>query len=114
MNLIFRLLLIFFCGNTLQAAEPFISKHRSNDMLVLKEKSSSLSFLCNESTDKGILRAVYNLQQDFVSVTGEAPLLVNTFSVSPSMVVIIGSFGEDYVIDDLVKTKKTECNRSEE
>jgi len=98
--------LIFFCGNTLQAAEPFISKHRSNDMLVLKEKSSSLSFLCNESTDKGILRAVYNLQKDFASVTGEAPLLVNALSVSPSMVVIIGSFGEDSVIDDLVKQKK--------
>lgn len=89
-----------------KAAQPFITTEKVQNVMVLKEKSKSLSFFINSGTDAGILRAVYNLQSDFEKVTGDRPVVFNQNPNADSPLIIIGMIGSNSVIDDLVKQKK--------
>ncbi|WP_281635510.1 glycosyl hydrolase 115 family protein [Flavobacterium marginilacus] len=90
----------------LKAAEPFITAEKSADAVVLKEKSLRLSLFVNNGTDKGILRAVNNLQSDFEKVTGDKPAILNQIVSTSSPLIIIGTIGTNSAIDDLIKLKK--------
>jgi hypothetical protein len=105
LKFIVTLVTICFFGS-LKAAEPFITTEKSSDVAVLKEKSLRLSLFINNGTDKGILRAVNNLQSDFERVTGDKPTIFNQISSTSSTLVIIGTIGTNSVIDDLIKQKK--------
>lgn len=89
-----------------KAAQPFITTEKVQNVMVLKEKSKSLSFFINSGADAGILRAVYNLQSDFEKVTGDRPVVFNQNPNADSPLIIIGMIGSNSVIDDLVKQKK--------
>ena len=97
-------LIVFSC--TFLKAQSFITTQKSDNVIVLKEKSSPLSFLVSNGTDAGILRAITNLQVDFEKVTGEKPSILNQKTNSSSPLIIIGTIGTNSVIDDLVKAKK--------
>ncbi|GGF02095.1 glycosyl hydrolase 115 family protein [Flavobacterium limi] len=104
---IFIITLLTICiSGTSKAAQPFITDKKSGDILVLKEKSTSLSFFVNIGTDPGIGRAVSNLQSDFEKVTGQKPAVFNQNPNSSSPLIIIGAIGTNSIIDDLVKQKK--------
>lgn len=101
--------LIFVLASTLsKASQPFITEDKSQNVMVLKEKSLSLSFFINPNLDAGILRAVHNLQSDFEKVTGQRPLILNQNPNASSPLIIIGTIGSNSVIDDLIKQKKIE------
>src|SRR5215207_242988 len=101
---ILTLLIVFSC--TFLKAQSFITTQKGDNVMVLKEKSSPLSFLVSNGTDAGILRAITNLQSDFEKVTGEKPSILNQQPNTASPLIIIGTIGTNAVIDDLVKANK--------
>nr|WP_315155424.1 glycosyl hydrolase 115 family protein [uncultured Flavobacterium sp.] len=103
----FILTLITICFlSPLKAAEPFITTEKKSGAVVLKEKSSRLSFFIKNGADNGVLRAVNNLQSDFEKVTGDKPVILNQIGNSSSTLIIIGTIGNNSAIDDLIKQKK--------
>lgn len=98
--------IIALLHNVSKASQPFITTVRTENVMVLKEKSESLSFFVNKGLDVGILRAVNNLQSDFEKVTGDRPVVLNENSKTGSPLIIIGMMGTNSIIDDLVKQKK--------
>jgi hypothetical protein len=101
------LLIVFSC--TFLKAQSFITTQKADNVVILKEKSSPLSFLVSNGTDAGILRAITNLQIDFEKVTGEKPSILNQKPNSSSPLIIIGTIGTNSVIDDLIKAKKIDA-----
>ena len=89
-----------------KAAELFITTEKKADAVVIKEKTVRLSLFLNTGLDKGILRAVNNLQSDFEKVTGDKPAVFNQIPSQSSPLIIIGTIGTNSIIDDLIKQKK--------
>lgn len=109
MNSYFKFILfviIALLHNVSKASQPFITTVKTENVMVLKEKSQSLSFFVNTGLDAGILRAVNNLQSDFEKVTGDRPVVLNENPKTGSPLIIIGMIGSNSIIDDLVKQKK--------
>ena len=102
----FLSLMTFSFFINVKATEPFITTEKSSYALIIKEKSTKLSIFTNSSIDKGIQRAVNNLQSDFQNVTGETPIIINQISNSNSPLIIIGTIGTNSIIDELIKLKK--------
>ncbi|WP_281336434.1 glycosyl hydrolase 115 family protein [Flavobacterium eburneipallidum] len=94
-----------------KAAEPFVTTEKSSDVVIIKEKSLRLSLFLNDGVDKGILRAVNNLQTDFEKVTGDNPTIFNQNPNQNSPLIIIGTIGTNSIIDDLIKQKKIDGNQ---
>lgn len=103
--LFFFVLLLSAFGNV-QATERFITTEKTNDAILLKDKSVRISLYADAQMDAGIMRAVKNLQADFQKVTGEQPNILNQISGTTSPLIIIGTVGTKSVIDDLIKQKK--------
>lgn len=100
------LVLILFFGIKIQSAQPFITLEKNSDVMIVKEKSTQPSIYFDKTIDKGIIRAIHNLQTDFQKVTGSSPNLLNQISASQSPLIIIGTVGTNSVIDELIKKKK--------
>lgn len=100
---------ICFCAPS-WAAESFITADKTTGVIVIKEKTLKLSLLFNLGIDKGIVRAIYNLQTDFEKVTGDKPALYNQIPSLSSPLIIIGTIGTHSIIDDLIKQKKIDGN----
>ncbi len=105
-SLFLTLLSIFF----VKAADPFISFTKTENSVVLKERNSGLMLFSDSDSDKGILRAVTNLQSDFQKVTGVQPILISQNSGASGMLIIIGEAGKSKTIDALIKAKKIDGN----
>ncbi|MFC4688167.1 glycosyl hydrolase 115 family protein [Epilithonimonas pallida] len=105
-SLFLTLLSIFF----VKAADPFISFTKTENSVVLKERNSGLMLFSDSDSDKGILRAVTNLQSDFQKVTGVQPTLISQSSGASGMLIIIGEAGKSKTIDALIKAKKIDGN----
>lgn len=103
---IFVFVVLFGFGLQVHAAEPFINTEKTPESIILKEKATNLSIFTNFGTDKGVMRAVKNLQTDFQKVTGEQPAILNQISGLQSPLIIIGTIGTKSVIDDLIRQKK--------
>jgi len=93
-----------------KAADPFISFAKTESSVVLKEHNSGLMLFLDSDSDKGILRAVTNLQSDFQKVTGVKPALISQNSGANGMLIIIGEAGKSKTIDALIKAKKIDGN----
>jgi hypothetical protein len=104
--ILFLVVLLFGACFNAKATEPFITIEKTNDAIVLKDKSVKISLFTNNNIDAGILRAVKNLQSDFQKVTGEQPNILNQVSGMNSPFIIIGTVGTKSVIDDLIRQKK--------
>jgi len=89
-----------------QSVQSFIATEKSSDVSVIKEKSGKFSLFMDQSMDKGILRAVHNLQSDFLKVTGDSPNILNQMSNTQNPLIIIGTVGTNSMIDDLIRQKK--------
>ncbi|SHM04109.1 glycosyl hydrolase 115 family protein [Chryseobacterium polytrichastri] len=106
------LLMVFvlFFGNKVKSTQPFITTEKSSDAIVIKDKSVQLSFYSDKGIDKGILRAIHNLQSDFQKVTGGFSSLLNQIPAPQSPLIIIGTVGTNSIIDELIKQKKIDGN----
>lgn len=114
MNSLFKsiamLVFILFFGIKIKSTQLFITTEKSSETILLKDKLTKISFYSDKGIDKGILRAIHNLQADFQKVTGDFPNLLNQISTSQSPLIIIGTFGTNSVIDELIKKKKINEN----
>jgi hypothetical protein len=104
--ILFFFVLLFGTFGNIQATERFITTEKTNDVILLKDKSVRISLYADAQMDAGIMRAVKNLQADFQKVTGEQPNILNQISGTTSPLIIIGTVGKKSVIDDLIKQKK--------
>lgn len=104
--ILFLVVLLFGACFNAKATEPFITKEKTNDAIVLNDKSVRISLFTNNNIDAGILRAVKNLQVDFQKVTGEQPAILNQISGMNTPLIIIGTVGTKSMIDDLIRQKK--------
>ncbi len=102
----FSLLITLVFTTIVKAADPFISFTKTENSVVLKERNSGLMLFSDSDSDKGILRAVANLQSDFQKVTGIQPTLISQNSGANGMLIIIGETGKSKTIDALIKAKK--------
>lgn len=111
-----RLSILFFFallfGNCFMAmaTEPFITTTKSSESMILKEKNTKLSIFINSGIDPGILRAAQSLQSDFQKVNGDIPDIINQVSTPRSPLIIIGTIGDNAMIDALIKSKKIDGN----
>ncbi|WP_295230756.1 glycosyl hydrolase 115 family protein [uncultured Chryseobacterium sp.] len=106
----FSLLVTLVFTTMVKAADPFISVVKTENSVVLKEGNSGLTLFSDSDSDKGILRAVANLQSDFQKVTGIQPNLISQNSGVNGMLIIIGEAGKSKTIDALIKAKKIDGN----
>lgn len=102
----FSLLVTLVFTTMVKAADPFISFMKTENSMVVKEGNSGLTLFSDSDSDKGILRAVANLQSDFQKVTGIQPHLISQNSGVNGMLIIIGEAGKSKTIDALIKQKK--------
>lgn len=102
----FSLLITLVFTTMIKAADPFISFLKTENSMVLKEGNSVLTLFSDSDSDKGILRAVANLQSDFQKVSGIQPHLISQNSGVNGMLIIIGEAGKSKTIDALIKQKK--------
>ncbi|MFC5871933.1 Glycosyl hydrolase family 67 N-terminus [Chryseobacterium arachidis] len=110
----FSLLITLVFTTMVKAADPFISFTKTENSVVLKEHNSGLMLFSDSDSDKGILRAVANLQSDFQKVTGVQPSLISQSSGANGMLIIIGEVGKSKTIDALIKAKKIDGNSIKE
>jgi len=106
----FSLLITLIFTTMVKAADPFISFTKTENSVVLKEHNSGLMLFSDSDSDKGILRAVANLQSDFQKVTGVHHTLISQSSGASGMLIIIGEAGKSKTIDALIKAKKIDGN----
>lgn len=104
------ILVVTFCVfGPLKASEHFITTENKPGVVVLKKNSVRLTLLVKDGSDKGVMRAVSNLQSDFEKVTGDKPDLFHQITSLSSPLIIIGTIGANSVIDDLIKKKKIDA-----
>lgn len=98
---------ILFCiPIILGAADKFIFPIKDNSSIVLYETGVIPSIWIESTADKGVERAVLDLQSDFTKVTGAFPQIISGLQEGKSPLIIIGTIGANSIIDELVKQKK--------
>jgi hypothetical protein len=79
----------------------FISKSTQSGYVPIIENGIPLSVVADDNDDKGVLRAVKTLREDFNRVTNYTP---NNKIAKRS--IIVGTIGQSFYIDKLIKDKK--------
>ena len=102
---------IVFITSGLNAAERFITRQQQENSLVLFNGDRRAEILLFPGADKGIERAVSDLQTDFEKVTGHLPGLQITFTPTEMPLIIIGTLGTGSAIDALIKQKKLDATK---
>jgi hypothetical protein len=95
----------------LGAAEHFITTQHGSNSMALYEAGVTASILLYPNADKGIQRAVSDLQNDYRKVTGHTPYLINSFAPAKMPLIIIGTIGTHSAVDDLIAQKKFDALR---
>lgn len=88
-----------------QAQETFVS-FNSNKSFALYSKATTVPILVNDSDYPGVLRAVKDLQQDILAVTGKSPEIVQNKINGSKQILIVGTIGKSAIIDELIRNKK--------
>ncbi|QIG88325.1 glycosyhydrolase [Chryseobacterium sp. POL2] len=92
------------------ATEPFIINKKTKESIALKSGNAVFKIYTDASLDKGVLRAVQNLQTDVQQVLGAAPSLYHQATTSNATLIIVGTLGQNSIIEQLVKSKAINAN----
>ncbi|MEN6588262.1 MAG: glycosyl hydrolase 115 family protein [Proteiniphilum sp.] len=84
--------------------ETIIDFQKNADVFPLVEKTKSVPFLIDTLEDKGVLRAIRNLQSDVEKVTGITPEIIH--QAAAPKILIIGSIENSRWIRQLIKNGK--------
>jgi hypothetical protein len=100
------LFLFFFLSASCFAsgADPFVIKTYVVGSFPLTNNVKTAALLLSDNEHLGVKRAIANLQNDLLQVTGKKPQLL-TDKASP-MAIIIGTIGHSSVIDRLIRENK--------
>lgn len=93
---------ILMCARSSYAAEPFVTNVPDGFLWIKKGKSCPI--LVDEAEDKGVLRAVANLQTDAERVAGVKPDVC--YSITERKMLIVGSMADSKWIQQLMKAGK--------
>jgi hypothetical protein len=93
------LLAIFLSATSLVAQEQFVFTEGNDTWFPLAVNGNPVSIITDE-TDRGVLRAVNDLSEDFLRVAGSRPLSHR------SNAIIIGTAGKSNIIDRLIREGK--------
>jgi hypothetical protein len=103
---LFILIALISCGHgRMAAADQFITSQHDNQSVVLFEAGEPASILLYDNADKGIKRAVSDLQNDYAKVTGQQPGLLERFTPTEKPLIIIGTLGTASAVDELIGRK---------
>ena len=100
------IILSIFATHVQAHTNNFVLTQSGNDAILLKSKGTQLSIFYNQNIDKGILRAINDLRDDFERVTGEKPSLTTNAVANKTPHIIVGTINTKSIIDDLIKSKK--------
>ncbi|MEN6589619.1 MAG: hypothetical protein ABFC30_08245, partial [Proteiniphilum sp.] len=111
-KIIISLIVVLSCLTCpLGGAERFITTQHDSNTMVLYEAGVTASILLYPNTDRGIQRAVSDLQNDYRKLTGHTPNLMNSFAPAKMPLIIIGTIGTHSAIDALIALKKFDASR---
>jgi hypothetical protein len=88
------------------AAPPFISTENSKTTFTLFEPGAEIHLLLDTNDNPGVKRAVDNLKNDFLQVTGSTPTVIAAPPANEQPLIIIGTIGESRFIEQLISEKK--------
>lgn len=89
-----------------QTTSQWITSQKENGALPLITAKGCASLCFNSHEPKGVVRAINDLRQDFVRVTGKSIQTTADLDTLPKVPVVIGTLGHNKHIDRLVKTGK--------
>ena len=85
------IILSIFSTHVQAHTNNFVLTQSGNDAILLKSKGTQLSIFYNQNIDKGILRAINDLRDDFERVTGEKPSLTTNAVANKTPHIIVGT-----------------------
>lgn len=109
-NLIILIATMSCVVSSLCSAECFITTKHQGDSLLLFDTEHRAEIVLFKSTDKGIERAVSDLQRDFEKVTGYRPRVMENFTPTRMPLIIIGTLGTRSAVDALVAQNKFDAS----
>jgi hypothetical protein len=89
--------------------DSIVSFTKNAAMFVLTSDGKTLPILYDANADKGIVRAVNDLCNDFERVTQTKPNLINQLPASGNL-ILVGKIGQGGFIDMLIKSGKIDVN----
>src|SRR3970282_172943 len=105
--LVYLSLTIFLPNTVLAIGEPsYISTTAGKKFFKLSASGKSSPLFINSNDFPGVIRALKDLQSDIGKVTNHKPEIVFDKLPTNKQVVIIGTYGKNSIIDQLVKNKK--------
>lgn len=100
-------LAIFLPATALAIGEPsYISTTSGKNFFKLSASGKSSPLFINSNDYPGVIRALKDLQSDINKVTNHKPEIVFDKLPTNKQVVIVGTYGKNPIIDQLVKNKK--------
>ncbi len=100
-------LTIFLPTTVLAIGEPsYISTTSGKNFFKLSASGKSSPLFINSNDYPGVIRALKDLQSDIDKVTNHKPAIVFDKLPSNKQIVIVGTYGKNPIIDQLVENKK--------
>ncbi len=97
-------LLLFFCARIYAqeiSTSQFVYTNQQEGYMSLVESGNPIPILYDAQDWKGVVRAIHNLEEDFIQVTSKRP----SNNVAKKS-ILIGTIGHSTYIDQLIKSKK--------
>ena len=105
--LVYLSVAIFFPNTALAIGEPsYISTSSGKKFFKLSASGKSSPLFINSNDFPGVIRALKDLQTDIGKVTNHKPEIVFDKLPKNKQIVIVGTYGKNSLIDQLVKNKK--------
>ena len=105
--LVFLSLAIFLPNTMLAIGEPsYISTTAGKKFFKLSASGKSSPLFIDSNDFPGVIRALKDLQSDIDKVTNHKPEIVYDKLPANKQIVIVGTYGKNSIIDQLVKSKK--------
>ncbi|MES2673898.1 MAG: glycosyl hydrolase 115 family protein [Pseudomonadota bacterium] len=101
----------FACINAWALGESSWLAKSAGDNLTLVDEQHSAELIIDTDEYAGVIRAAKNLQTDIEKVSGKKTDLTNTITASAKQVVIIGTLGQNKLIDQLIANNKLNVSK---
>src|ERR1700722_5522101 len=99
-------LFVFVCHSFALGQIQYIENVSSRGSFSIVQENTAAN-LCVDTNDfAGVIRAAGDLQADVARVTSLSPVIVNGKKNLGKNVVIVGTIGKSWAIDQLIKKKK--------
>jgi len=88
-----------------QPSENYISTAGTSSDFPIVDGSAAAIYVASDD-ERGVARAVKDLQADINRVTGKTPVIINNISDASGNTIIVGTIGKSTVLDNLISSGK--------